>query len=74
MNKNSFGTLLGQLIYTKRKAHGLTQLQLAEDAFVTAVKTRRVSEPESGQVANPHAKKIDRIIVTLGIGEAELEK
>tara|TARA_R110002110_G_scaffold57317_4_gene163925 strand:- start:1388 stop:3169 length:1782 start_codon:yes stop_codon:yes gene_type:complete len=74
MNENSFGALLGQLIYTKRKTLGLSQLQLAEDAFGTAGKTRRISELENGQVANPHAKTIDPIIVTLGISEAELEE
>ncbi|MBL4768279.1 MAG: hypothetical protein JKY94_11270 [Rhodobacteraceae bacterium] len=74
MNKNTFGALLGQLIYTKRKALGLTQLQLSEDAFGTSGKTRRISELEGGQVANPHAKTIDPIIVTLGIGEKELEE
>ncbi|MEP0963750.1 MAG: helix-turn-helix domain-containing protein [Roseobacter sp.] len=74
MNESSFGALLGQLVYAKRKTLGLTQLQLAEDAFGTAGKTRRISELESGQVANPHAKTIDPIIVTLGISEVELEE
>ncbi|MFV1629444.1 hypothetical protein, partial [Phaeobacter sp. JH203A] len=74
MNENTFGALLGQLIYAKRKALGLTQLQLAEDAFGTAGKTRRISELESGQVANPHAKTIDPIIITLGISEEEVER
>ncbi|MFT5945632.1 MAG: tetratricopeptide (TPR) repeat protein [Yoonia sp.] len=72
MSKTTFGELLGQLIYTKRKILGLTQIQLAEDAYGSAGKTRRISELESGKVANPHPKTIDPIIVTLGITEEEL--
>lgn len=74
MSENTFGALLGKLIYSKRKAMGLTQIQLAEDAYNTSGKTRRISELESGKVANPHPKTIDPIIVALGISDAQLEE
>lgn len=73
MADRSFGQLLGELILQKRRAAGLTQLQLAEDAFGSTAKTRRISELENGTVANPHLKTIDPIIVTLGISTAEVE-
>lgn len=69
----TYGAALGQLIRKKRRALGLTQTQLAEDAFGTAAKTRRIHELESGTVANPHPKTIDPLISVLGITEAELE-
>ncbi|WP_155253572.1 helix-turn-helix domain-containing protein [Bradyrhizobium japonicum] len=69
----TFGAALGKLIYQKRKALGLTQLQLAEDAFQTQAKVRRVIELEKGTVANPHPKTIDPIIAVLQITEEELE-
>jgi transcriptional regulator with XRE-family HTH domain len=70
----TFGQCLGELIQRKRKVAGLTQLQLAEDAFGSGAKTRRISELENGTVANPHPKTIDPIIVTLGISDTELEE
>jgi tetratricopeptide (TPR) repeat protein len=69
----SYGAALGQLILKKRRARGLTQTQLSEDAFGTAAKTRRIHELESGTVANPHPTTIDPIIAVLKISEAELE-
>ena len=72
MTEQSFGQALGQLIYRKRKAAGLTQMQLAEDAFNDSGKTRRVSELENGTVANPHLKTIDPIINYLRISDSEL--
>lgn len=74
MSAPTFGQLLGDLVRQKRRAKGLTQMQLAEDAFETVGKTRRISELESGSVANPHPKTIDPIITALGITEAEIEK
>lgn len=53
---------------------GLTQTQLAEDAYGTPGKTRRISELENGIVANPHPATIDPIINVLRISEAELEQ
>lgn len=73
MTQRTFGRALGELIYQKRMAAGLSQIQLSEDAFGSAAKTRRISELETGSVANPHMKTIDPIIVTLGITEAEVE-
>jgi transcriptional regulator with XRE-family HTH domain len=74
MGAQSFGKSLGELVLQKRKSVGLTQTQLAEDAFGTSAKTRRISELENGTVANPHPKTIDPIIVALKISEAELEE
>lgn len=59
MTGASFGQALGALIRRKRKAAGLTQVQLAEDAYGDGGKTRRISELENGTVANPHLKTID---------------
>ena len=74
MPGQTFGQALGKLIVRKRKSMGLTQTQLAEDAYGTTTKTRRISELENGTVANPHPKTIDPIISVLRISEAELEK
>jgi len=74
MNHDSFGQALGALILQKRRAQGLSQLQLSEDAFGSSAKVRRISELETGQIANPHPKTIDPIIITLGITEAEIEE
>lgn len=73
MEKQSFGQEIGKLIKRKRRAAGLTQLQLAEDAFGTGAKVRRISELESGTVSNPHPKTIDPIFAVLGITEDEIE-
>lgn len=74
MAHQTFGQALGTLIYEKRKAQGLTQTQLAEDAFQSSGKVRRISELENGSVANPHPKTIDPLIFTLGIQESEIEE
>jgi tetratricopeptide (TPR) repeat protein len=69
----TYGAALGQLILKKRRALGLTQTQLAEDALGKASKARRIHELESGSVARPHPKTIDPIINVLKITDAELE-
>lgn len=74
MASKTFGSALGALIHARRKAKGLTQTQLAEDAFGTPGKTRRISELENGTVANPHPKTIDPIIALLEITEDEIEQ
>lgn len=74
MSNRSFGQQLGLLIRQKRRVQGLTQVQLAEDAYGTSGKARRISELESGSVANPHPATIDPIIVALGISDAEIEE
>jgi transcriptional regulator with XRE-family HTH domain len=74
MSGHTFGQRLGKLIFRKRKSMGLTQTQLAEDAYGTASNTRRISELENGTVANPHPKTIDPIINVLGISDVELEQ
>lgn len=70
--EGSFGQSLGRLIRRKRKAAGLTQVQLSEDAYLTPSKVRRISELESGKVHDPHPATIDPIIVALGISDEEL--
>ncbi|WP_147252089.1 helix-turn-helix transcriptional regulator [Thalassospira profundimaris] len=70
----SFGQLIGGLILRKRKALGLTQLQLSEDAFGSASKVRRISELENGTVSNPHPRTIDPLLVALGVSESEIAK
>ena len=74
MTQLQFGQALGALILRKRKAMGLSQLQLSEDAFGSSAKVRRISEIENGQVTNPHPKTIDPIIVALKITDAEVEE
>ncbi len=70
----TFGRALGELVRLKRRTCGLTQVQLAEDAFGTAAKVRRISELEGGLVSNPHPRTIDPIISVLGITGAEIEE
>jgi transcriptional regulator with XRE-family HTH domain len=74
MAARTFGAALGELINARRKAKGLTQTQLAEDAYGTSGKTRRISELESGLVANPHPKTIDPLISVLGISDDDIEQ
>ena len=74
MAGRTFGQALGALVLQKRRAAGLTQVQLAEDAFGTSGKTRRISELETGSVANPHPRTIDPIIAVLGISSTEIEE
>ncbi len=74
MTAKTFGASLGALIKARRKAKGLTQTQLAEDAYGSGGKTRRISELESGLVSNPHPKTIDPLISVLGISEDEIEQ
>ncbi|WP_454598838.1 helix-turn-helix domain-containing protein [Qipengyuania sp. SM2507] len=74
MAETSFGQSLGDLIRRKRKAAGLTQLQLSEDAYETPSKVRRISELETGKVPNPHSATVDPIILTLKISDEELER
>ncbi|NMG38399.1 hypothetical protein GRZ55_03980 [Chelativorans sp. ZYF759] len=74
MMTSSYGKALGELILQKRRATGLTQLQLAEDAYSDPTKVRRISELENGLVANPHPKTIDPIISVLHISSEEVEE
>lgn len=74
MAQQTYGQALGALVLRKRKAASLTQMQLAEDAYGTSGKTRRISELENGTVANPYPKTIDPIISVLKISDQELEE
>jgi len=73
MSERTFGRALGELILQKRRKAGLTQVQLAEDAYGEPGKTRRISELENGLVANPHPKTIDPITAVLKISPEEIE-
>lgn len=69
----TFGEAFGALVKRKRRVQGLTQLQLAEDAFGTGAKVRRISEIENGLVSDPQPRTLDPLVVALGITEVELE-
>lgn len=71
---SSFGKALGELILRKRRILGLTQTQLAEDAFGSSGKVRRISELENGLVSSPHLKTIDPLVVYLKITDEELDE
>jgi len=73
MAQQSFGEAVGELIKRKRIAQGLTQLQLAEDAYGDPSRVRRIVELETGQTRRPHPKTIDPLVSALGIAEAEIE-
>ena len=53
---------------------GLTQLQLAEDAFSDPTKVRRISDLENGLTSNPHPKTIDPILAVLEITPEQVEE
>lgn len=74
MAAHTYGQILGRLVLQKRRSLGLTQAQLSEDAYGTGAKIRRISELESGLVANPHPKTIDPIVSVLKITNEELEE
>src|SRR5579871_1045366 len=71
--ERSFGKAFGALVKRKRRIAGLKQIQLAEDAYGTSAKVRRISEIENGLVANPQPRTIDPLISVLAITEEELE-
>ncbi|MEO0913808.1 MAG: helix-turn-helix transcriptional regulator, partial [Pseudomonadota bacterium] len=69
---SSFGVRFGQLVRTKRGIEGWTQQQLAVEAFGDEAKKARISELESGKIANPHQATVDALVVALRITPEEV--
>jgi transcriptional regulator with XRE-family HTH domain len=65
---SGFGAAFGRLIREKRGIESMSQEELAFQAGVTKA---RISELETGKVANPQARTIDALCVALNITRAE---
>jgi transcriptional regulator with XRE-family HTH domain len=63
-----FGVQFGRLIRDKRGIEGLSQDALAEKTDLTK---SRISEIETGKIANPQAKTVDALCVALNISREE---
>jgi tetratricopeptide (TPR) repeat protein len=72
MTGKTIGKAIGELIYRKRHLAGLTQLELALEAFEDETKIRRIVELEKGYVARPQAKTTGPIFKVLNISEEEV--
>jgi ribosome-binding protein aMBF1 (putative translation factor) len=65
--ERTFGQAFGELVRTKRGQEGLTQKELAIQAFDDESKVRRINDLETGAVNRPHAKTVDALVVALAI-------
>jgi transcriptional regulator with XRE-family HTH domain len=65
---NRFGVLFGRLVRQKRGIEGLSQDRLAEKSGLTKA---RISDIETGKIANPQAKTVDALCVALDITREE---
>jgi transcriptional regulator with XRE-family HTH domain len=63
-----FGVLFGRLVREKRGIEGLSQDGLAEKSGLTKA---RISDIETGKIANPQAKTVDALCVALDISREE---
>jgi transcriptional regulator with XRE-family HTH domain len=63
-----FGVLFGRLVREKRGVEGLSQDGLADKAELTKA---RISDIETGKIANPHAKTVDALCIALDISRNE---
>jgi transcriptional regulator with XRE-family HTH domain len=63
-----FGVLFGRLVREKRGIEGLSLDGLAEKSGLTKA---RISDIETGKVANPQAKTVDALCVALNISREE---
>jgi transcriptional regulator with XRE-family HTH domain len=63
-----FGVLFGRLVREKRGIEGLSQDALAEKSDLTKA---RISELETGKIANPHSRTVDLLCVALNISHEE---
>jgi transcriptional regulator with XRE-family HTH domain len=63
-----FGVLFGRLVREKRGVEGLSQDGLSEKTGLTKA---RISDVETGKVANPQAKTVDALCVALNITREE---
>jgi transcriptional regulator with XRE-family HTH domain len=65
---DAFGVLFGRLVREKRGVEGLSQDGLAEKTGLTKA---RISEIETGKLANPQARTVDALCVALDISRDE---
>jgi len=65
---DTFGVLFGRLVREKRGIEGLSQDDLAEISSLTKA---RISELETGKIANPQTKTVDALCVALNITREE---
>jgi transcriptional regulator with XRE-family HTH domain len=65
---NSFGARFGKLIREKRGIEGFSQDALAAKSELTKA---RISELETGRIAKPQAKTVDKLCVALNISREE---
>jgi transcriptional regulator with XRE-family HTH domain len=63
-----FGVLFGRLVREKRGVEGLSQDGLADKTGLTKA---RISDIETGKIANPHAKTVDALCIALDISRDE---
>lgn len=63
-----FGVLFGRLVREKRGVEGLSQDGLADKTGLTKA---RISDIETGKIANPQAKTVDALCVALDISRDE---
>jgi transcriptional regulator with XRE-family HTH domain len=67
-NSETFGVLFGRLVRAKRGIESLSQDGLAGEAGLTKA---RISDLETGKIANPHASTVDALCVALNISREE---
>ena len=72
LTKETFGVAIGRLVLERRTAAGMTQLELALEAFEDDTKVRRIVELENGQVKRPQAKTLGPLYETLNISDTEV--
>jgi transcriptional regulator with XRE-family HTH domain len=63
-----FGVLFGRLVRAKRGIEGLSQDGLAKESGLTKA---RISDIETGKIANPQARTVDALCVALNISWEE---
>jgi transcriptional regulator with XRE-family HTH domain len=65
---DSFGVVFGRLVREKRGIEGLSQDGLAEKSGLPKA---RISDIETGKIANPQARTVDALCVALNISREE---
>ena len=70
--QNSYGSLLGKMIRAHREQSGMSQQELAVQAFGKESAKARISELENGRVANPAAWIVGGIAQALGISAVKI--
>lgn len=64
---DSFGARFGALVKVRRGVEGLTQQQLAVNAFGEEGHKSRISELENGRTENPHQRTVDALVIALAL-------